>query len=374
MFITLLTFIIVLGVLVFVHELGHFIAARRSGVKVEEFGLGFPPRIIGIFRDYEGKWKRIGPKGKEAISTIYSLNLLPLGGFVKIKGEQGEKAEQTDSFAHQSIGRRILIISSGVLMNVFFAFILLSIGFGVGFPQIIDQAVSGAKVRDQKIQIVDVFVGLPAQKQGLQFGDTIVSADGHTFFKLSDLQNYLESHEGQTVLLELKRGREIVKKEVVPEILEETGRAGIGVSLVNTGIVSYSFPLAIWQGFSTTIFLIKEIIFAFLSLLRDLVLGRGVTVDISGPVGIAVVTGEVARQGVIYILQFAALLSLNLAVINFFPFPALDGGRVIFLLLEKSRGKAVSARVEAVVHNVGFALLMLLVILVTYRDIFQLLK
>lgn len=373
MILTIITFILILGLLVFVHELGHFITARRAGVKVDEFGFGFPPRAMGVYKDpTTKKWNFVGSKTKEAPATIYSINYLPLGGFVKIKGEQGENAQDPDSFGHKSIGQRIFILSSGVLMNVILTFALLSIGFKIGLPQIIEDIdLKNAKVRNEKIQIVDVLVGLPAQKQGLQLGDTILSVDGTLFTQLEELQGYLHSKIGISVKFQLKRGNEVIEKYITPEKILENEKGGIGVGLVKTGIVSYPIFRSIFKGAETTLFLTKEIILAFYTLIKNLIISRSVTVDISGPVGIAIITGQVTKMGIIYILQFAALLSLNLAIINFLPIPALDGGRVLFLVLEKMRGKPISPKIEASLHNLGFILLMVLVVLVTFRDIFR---
>lgn len=373
MLLTLITFIIILGLLVFVHEAGHFIVAKRAGVKVEEFGFGFPPRLAGVFKNPEtGRWQLVGRKRKYAPTTIYSLNWIPLGGFVKIKGEQGEDADDADSFAHKSVGKRIWIISAGVLMNVALAFILISFGFMIGLPQVLDEQIpAAARVRAEKIQIADVLIGLPAQKQNLQLGDTIVGIDGQQFSEVEAIQNYLANRAGQTVTVQLRRGQEVVEKEMSTEIVPETGRAGIGVALVKTGIVSLPIHLAIWQGGLTTLFLLKEIVFAFGALIKNLIVSQAVVVELSGPVGIAVLTNQVAHLGFIYILQFAALLSLNLAIINFAPFPALDGGRVLFLIIEKLRGRPINQKIEATIHNIGFILLMLLVLAVTYRDVFK---
>jgi len=370
---TIIIFIVILGVLVFVHELGHFLTAVKLGVKVDEFGIGFPPRAVGLYKDENGKWKFAGPKKKKAASTVYSLNWIPLGGFVKIKGEQGEHADESDSFGHKSIGARIFIISAGVLMNVLLAFVLLSVGYKVGLPEIIEESTqANAVVRDEKIQIIDVVEDLPAQKEGLQLGDTLVSVDGIIFDDVGEVSAYISQRAGEVLSLEVLRGTETVIKEITPEVREDSDGAVVGVVLVKTGLISYPFFQAIAKGAETTWFLLRQIIIAFYTLFKDLIFGKGVTVDVSGPVGIAILTGQVAQQGFIYILQFTSLLSLNLAIINFLPFPALDGGRVVFLLFEKIRGKAVPASVEAVFHNVGFLLLMVLALLVTLRDVFRL--
>lgn len=373
MLMTIISFLAVLGVLVLVHELGHFFAARRAGVKVEEFGLGFPPRAIGFVRDpATRRWTVVGPKTQQAAATIYSLNWFPLGGFVRIKGEQGEQAAEVDSFAHQPIGRRIWIISAGVTMNVVAAFAVLVLGFSIGLPQVIGESPPRwGVVRDVKIQIVDVVVGLPAAEHGLQLGDTLVAIDGIRFDELGAVQDYLGGKGGTPVAVTVERLGDPVTTEMTPTTLPN-GRSGLGIQLVSTGIVRYPVWVATWRAAQTTWDLGVEILRAFGSVLVRLLSRQPVAVELSGPVGIAVLSGEVVRLGFPYLLQFTALLSLNLAIINFLPLPALDGGRVLFLVIERLRGRAVSARLEARLHHIGFALLMLLVLFITYRDIAKL--
>ncbi len=369
---TLITFIVVLGLLVFVHELGHFMVARRSGVKVEEFGFGFPPRAIGVFRDPASRrWRLVGRRTKESPATIYSFNWIPLGGFVRIKGEQGELASAADSFAAKGVGTRIAIISAGVSMNVVLAALLLSVGAAIGLPQVIEDGLPpGARVRDPQVQIVNVLEGLPAAASGLQVGDAIRSVDGTAVADIESLQAYLTAHVGQPVELMLQRGSAApYPKSVTPTPREDSDQAWIGVQLVHAGVVSYPWYLAPVQGVRLAGEWTVQIVQAFGELFKNLVVRQQVTIDLSGPVGIATLTGTVTRLGFIYVLQFTALLSLNLAVINFLPFPALDGGRVVFLLLEKFRGRAVSARLETAVHNIGFVVLLVLIALVTLRDL-----
>lgn len=374
MWLTVIAFLAVLGVLVLAHELGHFVAARRAGVKVEEFGFGFPPRMVGFHRSKTtGRWVMVGRKTDRAASTIYSINWIPLGGFVRIKGEQGEQASENDSFGHQRIRRRIWIISAGVVMNVVLAVALLTIGFTVGLPQVIEDPMPyGAHIGDTKIQVVDVVTGLPAAAAGLEIGDTVVSIDGQALTTLESVQQYFNGKNGLPVTLEVERVGTRITKSVVPQMMPEVGRAGIGVGLVITGLVSYALPVAGVRAIVTTYELTREVLGAFWGIVVNLVARQPVGVELSGPVGIAVLSGEVVRLGFRYVLQFTALLSLNLAILNFLPFPALDGGRVVFLLIERFRGRAVSAKFEAIMHNIGFALLMLLVVFITYRDIARL--
>lgn len=372
MILTIVTFIIVLSVLVFVHELGHFMMARRFGVKAEEFGFGFPPRAFGVYKDIAGKWKHVlgGKQVTDCPGTVYSINWLPLGGFVKIKGENGDKENEPDSFAGRPVWQRAVMLSAGVIMNVILASLLIIAGYLVGLPQALDAGLDPrAQVRDKKIQIVQVLKGSPAEAADLEIGDTITSIDNQRFESYGDLQKYVSSKAGQKLNYKIKRGQDELEEKITPTMIKETGQGGIGIAISETGIVSYPWYLAIWQGLITTISLVWAIISAFYEFFKGLIVGQGVSADLAGPVGIAAITGQVVRLGFIYLMQFTALLSINLAVINFFPFPALDGGRVLFLIIEKIKGSPVKRELEGVIHNIGFALLMILVLLVTFRDV-----
>ena len=184
------------------------------------------------------------------------------------------------------------------------------------------------------------------------------------------MQNYIATHTASPIAFELERLGKIKQLEAQPTFLPEVSdRAVVGVNLVQTGVLSYPWYKALWHGAKSTVFLTKEIFLAFGSLFRGLLVERHVPTDLAGPVGIAVLTGQVVNLGFAYVVQFAALLSINLALINILPFPALDGGRLLFVVIEKLRRKPNDAKVEALVHNLGFAFLMLLVVLITYRDI-----
>lgn len=349
---SILIFIIILGIIIFVHELGHFVAAKRAGMRVDEFGFGFPPRLFGI--------KRGG--------TIYSLNWIPLGGFVRIKGENGEDANEADSFGAKSMPRRIIVILAGVTMNVVLAFALFTGGFLAGIPQAIDIVPSGAIVTDRMVWVGQVLNDSPADEAGLKLGDTISAFDKAAVAKTDDLRDIIRSGSGD---IRLKIQRDNVEQEIVisPRVLEETKERGIGAELMDVGTVRFPWYLAIVRGAEATLVMLWAIIASFGSLIAGLVAGKGLTADISGPVGIAIITGEAARLGFRYLLEFTALLSLNLAVINAIPFPALDGGRFLFLIVEAVRGRKVSKKIEGIAHQVGFLLLMVLIVAVTYRDL-----
>ena len=348
---TIVIFILILGLLIFVHEFGHFIVAKRKGLLVREFGFGFPPRLFGI------------KKGE----TTYSINLIPLGGFVKILGEEGEEKGNPRSFASQSVKIRAIIVVAGVLMNFLLACVLLSIGFKIGLPQVVDSL--NGKVRQEKIQIAMISEGSPAQAIGLSVGDEIAEINGQKFTKVEEIQKVISEKAGEEITLKIKRGAEILEKKVIPRKAPPEGEGALGVGLVKTGIVSYPWYQAIWKGTATTFSITGVILITFYEIIKNLIIGEKIVAELAGPVGIAVMTGQVAKMGFVYILQFTAVLSINLAIINILPFPALDGGRLLFLCIEKVRGRPVSRKIENLIHTIGFILLILLMLFVTFRDI-----
>jgi len=353
--ITILIFIGVLGLLVLVHELGHFIAAKKAGCYVEEFGIGFPPKLFQIKRG----------------ETNYTINLLPLGGYVKIRGENGEDTDDPRSFVNQSFAWKTLIISAGVLMNVLLGYILLTIGLMVGVPTLLsdDSIDRFAKITNEKVQIVQLLPESPAVGAELQLGDFITSVDGQNISNTKSLSDALNKEGVNQVSLGIVRGREEIYIDIIPSELEQLQRKGIGVGLAETATIAYPWYVAPYYGLKQTLYILWLIIAAFASLIASFVQGAGVTADIAGPIGIAVITGEVAKQGIIQLLQFTALLSLNLAIINIIPFPALDGGRLALILLEKIRKKKLNIKFEYWIHTLGFTALIILIIVVTARDI-----
>lgn len=370
--ITIIVFVLVLSLLVFVHELGHFVVSRRLGVKVEEFGMGFPPRAIGAYKDENGKWVYVrGNKDPKNIpGTLYSFNWVPLGGFCKIKGEDGAGENDPDSFANKKVWKRTSIVSAGVIMNFILAAVLLSVGFMIGLPQVLDG--SGGKtltVKNPQIQVSSVLENSSADKAGIEVGDIIESVNGNIFVESDLLSDFIAGKDGESVSVTITRGDEVISKTLVPSKIDGYDKVMMGVSLMETGLVYYPWYKAIYMGFYTAAILTKIIVVTFYGVIRDLIVGVSVETDIAGPVGIAVLTGQVTKMGFVYLLQFTALLSLNLAIINFLPFPALDGGRIIFFIIEKIRGRAISSKIENTIHNTGFALLMVLVIFVTFHDV-----
>lgn len=349
---TILFFVIILTILVVVHEIGHFFAARKLGVAVDEFGVGFPPRAFGLRR------------GK----TLYSVNWVPLGGFVKIKGEQGDHAAETDSFSSKSASKRTLILASGVLMNILLAWVLLSAGYMIGSPSVVSEISSRAEVSARYVQVVQVEEDSPASQHGLSAGDRIVSLDGNAIDTVDQFRASVASASDRKIAVRFLTGGE-EREELMSPTTSTDGTPIIGVGLAEIGTVRYPFFFALWEGIKSTGTILWQILVALYTVLRDLVVGQSVSLDLAGPVGIAVLTGQVAKLGIVYLIQFAALLSLNLAIINILPFPALDGGRILFILIEKIRKKPVTARVESIIHTVGFAVLITLVLVITVKDI-----
>lgn len=379
---TIITFIIVLSLLIFVHELGHFMTARKFGIRAEEFGFGFPPRAFGFYKNSQGKWKFVGGNKQieDAPDTIYSVNWIPLGGFVKIKGEDGDSTDP-DSFAGKPIWQRTAVLSAGVTMNILLAIILISIGLMVGTRQSSDSLDKGAIVIEQGgqgVQITEVISNSPAQKAGLVFGDIVETINGQQFNDVESLKTFVNKNVGQELDYKVKRGSQTLDFKIKPEIIKETGAGGVGIALnqlSDTELVRYPWYLAIWYGIKQTLLLTWIILVAFYELIKNLILGHGLNgAEVAGPVGIAKMTGQVARLGFSYLLQFTAMLSINLAIINFLPIPALDGGRVLFLIIEKIKGRPVKRELEAIIHNVFFIILVTLMLFVAGREVIDLIK
>lgn len=351
---TIIIFIVLLAVLVFAHELGHFMVAKWAGMRVDEFGFGFPPRLFGIKRG----------------ETTYSVNIIPLGGFVKIHGESGEHRQDPHSFASKSKWKRLFVLVAGVAMNLLLAWWLLAIGFMVGLPANLDGGVTDqARVTDAHVQMTYVMPESPADAAGFERGDRLLSVNGTSVLDSDRARELIASvPAGQELTLGIEREGATRDLIVTPEEIEE-GLVAIGVHLDTVGFVRFPPMSAVVQGMNAMVQMTILTGEGFGVLIADLVSGKGVSEAVAGPVGIAVITGEVADQGFVYLLQFAAILSINLAILNILPIPALDGGRILFLIIEALRRRPVTARLEGAVHAAGFALLMILVVLVTYKDI-----
>lgn len=350
---TVIVFIIILGILILVHELGHFVSAIKLGVDVEEFAIGFPPRIFS--------WTRKGIR--------YSLNWIPVGGFVKIKGESGDHIEDPKSFANQPAWKKMIIVSAGVLMNFVLAFVLLSAVFMAGFPQEITDDIKDENIRDKNVVVLELLADAPAQQAGIEVGDKILSVSGQSFTNSEEVYNQLEQSVGQPVDIKiLKKDGQIVDYTLEHQVMGEGTKAVVGIGITETGIVDYGFFGSIWQGAKVTVIMIWRIIEALYHLLADLITKGSLAPGFGGPIAVAAVTGQIIQLGFINLVYFAALLSINLGVINFFPFPALDGGRALFIMAEAITRKKLNQKVEAWLHNSGFIILILLLVVITVRD------
>ena len=372
--ITVIIFIVILGVLIFVHELGHYLVAIRNGIKADEFGFGFPPRIFGIFKNEKtGKYEFVwGGKEIKSKNTVFSLNLIPLGGFVKIKGEDGENKDK-DSFVSKSAWIRIKVLAAGVTMNFLLAWLLLAIVFSQGVPRAVEDT---APVSNAKVQISEVVKNSPAEKMGLSVGDTVIDAKNFNntndkivnIRKVGELQDFINNNKGKEIILTVNRGSEDLSLKGVPRLEYPDDQGSLGIGLTRTSIRQYRWYEAVGASLIAVFEMTKLIIVTLFSILGKLVVGAKQSVDVAGPIGIAFMTKQVVDLGWVYLLQFTAMLSINLAIINAFPFPALDGGRILFILIEKIKGSPVSQKVEQAFHTIGFSLLIILMIFVTFRD------
>lgn len=354
---TVIIFIVVLGILVLVHEFGHFYVAKKAGMKVEEFGFGFPPRIFGI------------KKGE----TIYSINWIPFGGFVKVYGENGENENDPRSFVSKPAGVRSKVIVAGVAMNLLLAVVFLS--FGNAFGLRIGLLDGDAAAKDIKIQVLQVSKDSPADSVGLKPLDEIVrlrrDSDVSIPRQIDEVQNFVNKYAGQEIVLTIKRNGGESDLKLVPRENPPPGQGAIGVNLARTGIVSYPWHEALWRGVRDTGVMTANIFIALIMFFKNLLVDSRLAADVSGPVGIAVLTGQAAGLGFNYFLQFVALLSINLAVLNILPFPALDGGRLLFIGIEKIKGSPVSRKVEGFVNAAGFVFLIALMIWITVKDVIK---
>lgn len=355
---TIASFLLVLGVLVVVHEVGHFVASKIARVRVDEFGIGFPPRLFG--KTWHG--------------TKYSVNLLPLGGFVKIKGIGSDNAASLahDSFQQQPFRVKVSILLAGIIMNVGTAFVLLSITFALGFQMPKEALLPGGTILAEDIAISSVFPESPAQIAGILPGDVLVQINSETITSVKHAQSLIREEQGnQSLHLVVRRNKQEFTMDVAPSTLSTNGESfvGIGVGLLDIVTVRYPLLQSFRLGSRATFSVTGQIFSSFYSILRDLVQQQTLTQDVTGPIGIAVLTRHVTQQGIVPLLQFSALLSLNLAIFNLLPIPALDGGRLLFVIIEKIRRKPLSQELEGMIHNVGFVLLLLFIAIVTFRDI-----
>jgi len=353
---TAVTFLIILVILVLIHELGHFIAAKKSGVLVEEFGFGFPPRIFG---------KKIG-------ETLYSINLIPLGGFVKLYGEEYHEGEKetpgkndipsSRAFVNKTPLQKTIIITAGVFMNFFLGWALLSILFTQGVP-----APAG-------VMISTIQENTPAAEVGLEVGDTLISIAYKdktvTIRSTEDLIQSTKTFADREATLKVNRSGKEISVSIVPRSNPPKGEGSLGVVIEQKiEMIRHPWYSAPYYGFIESVSMTKTIGYEILKIPAQLISKQSTDVQFTGPIGIAKVIGEARRFGITALMQITTILSLNLAVINILPFPALDGGRQVFIFYEWITGKRTNQNLEHYLNLIGIILLLVLSAVITIFDI-----
>jgi regulator of sigma E protease len=363
---TILIFFLVLFVLILVHEWGHFIVAKKTGMRVDEFGIGFPPKLFGV------------KKGE----TEYTFNALPIGGFVRIFGENAQDAateaqsggDISRSFTSKSKWAQTAVLVAGVTMNVLFAWLLFFIVFATGVPTAVEE---GKQSDDARLVVYSVLADSPADKAGIPVGAEIVrysSAQGEGELTPAAFKDITASQQAPVSITYTAKGEEHTT-ELTPEkglVADDADRQVVGVTLSLIEIVSRPIPEALIEATKMTWGSLVAITLGLGNLLRDIVQLDADLTQVAGPVGIVGLVGDAAEFGFSSLLMFTAVISLNLAVINMLPFPALDGGRLVFVLIEAVTKKTINPVWVARLNMVGFVLLMALMFAVTYSDIAKL--
>lgn len=418
---TLISLIVALSILVFVHELGHFVAAKRSGVVVEEFGMGYPPRVLTLWRGrgeivIDGKKIAIprgfklpegvraralvtyktatddmgnlalthialvsSPDGAEAEpadveaphasyveflapGTIYSINAIPFGGFTKMLGE--EDPTFPGSLASKNKRTRIVVLVAGAAMNLLTAVLFFALAFGSGMPAVADPA--NAVIRE-------VAAGSPAETAGLQAGDIVVQAGDTPVLTMDDLSVYTRAHLGQEIVLTVQRDGQTLKIRVVPRVNPPEGQGAMGVILgQRTEVKRYAWHESLWMGLKNTVAMCYTYVTLPVQLIRGLIpaeMARPV-----GPVGVGQLVGDAVQSSIDLgwwypVLLMMASLSVAVAMTNLLPLPGLDGGRILFVIIEGIRGKRVDPAKEGLVHLIGMLLLVALMFLLIWQDL-----
>lgn len=344
MFWSIVIFFLVLSILVIVHELGHFLVAKRNGILVEEFGFGLPPRLFS---------QKVG-------ETLWSINFLPFGGFVKLHGELNEDGitNKARAFLYKSKKVKIAVIIAGVVMN----FLLGIVSFAIVY------SFSGIPRETGEVKILDISLGSPAQEAKLIVGDIVKKVDKDEVKDVKDFVAKIENKKGKKVILVLQD--RIVT--IIPRVSPPEGEGPLGVAITSSEI--YYPPVwqrpfyGIYYGFKEAVFWGKNVVVGFSNIFIDLFRGQ-TPKDISGPVGVFAVTTQAAKLGILSLINLIGIISVNLAILNIIPFPALDGGRLLFIFIEKIIGKKILPKVEAIIHSVGMIILLILILAITVNDI-----
>lgn len=360
---SIIIFIIILGVLIFVHELGHFLVAKKSGIRVDEFAIGFPPRIFGFVKN----------------GTRYALNLIPFGGYVKIFGETPDEESSDpnakDSFVNKPKHTQALVLVAGIIFNILFAWILLSISLMSGFPSLVTEENAG-DIKNPQVVITYVQENSPAELIKLESGDIInqlsVGSDSIEPKTISDVQNFVAEHSSVEIDLTYTRKGDSMTSAIRPVggLIDDRPAIGIGMDMI--GKIQYGFFEAFYRGLELTGKVILEIFVGLWILLSQAVTGNAHLSDVAGPVGIVGLVDTASNFGFFYLLGFTAFISINLAILNLLPFPALDGGRLLFVLIEAITRKKIPTKIANSINLAGFAILLLLMLVITVSDVMKL--
>jgi len=352
--------LIILTVLVLIHEAGHFFVAKKLGIRVEEFGFGLPPRAFGIKRG----------------ETIYSINFLPIGGFVKLYGEDSAgggklkvesgklKVEDAQrAFFSRPVWQRALVVIAGVVMNFLLAVFILTYFYGI----------SGVQTPGDKVFITEIVKDSPAQKAGLKTGDQIVTINSEKITSPSQLVSVTKQHLGQKLALRvLDKSKKERNVEVIPRKNYPSDQGPMGVGITSNVITKkYSLYQAPFVGLLEALKYSWLILSGLAGIVYQLLVHAQAPKGVAGPVGIAQLTGQFVAIGPLAVLSFVSLLSLNLAILNILPIPALDGGRLFFILIEAVTGRKVSTKFESYAHAIGMAILLALIAAITLSDIIR---
>ncbi len=345
--VAIFAFIVTLGVLIFIHELGHFITAKWRGVKVLEFGMGYPPRALAVRRG----------------ETEYSLNWIPFGGFCKMLGE--DDPSEPRSLASQNIGTRLLVLSAGSLMMFLFPIILFSIIYMV--PHTVVTGGEGVEIRQ-------VAVGSPAHIAGFQPGDKILTIDGKEIRVFEEMRDAVNPRLGSEITMLVQRGTETQELKVTPRTKSPSGQGPLGVGIGYATIFKEKESFPPWESVYYGTRKSWDMVIALKAGISDGISGE-TPFQPTSVIGIGQATSEIARTGLLELLAWAGFLSVNLGIMNLLPIPALDGGRILFVFIEVARrGKRISPRYEAMAHFIGFAILVSLMMVVSYYDVLRLVR
>jgi regulator of sigma E protease len=379
---SIVIFIIILLVLVLVHEFGHFFTAKRFGIRVDEFGFGFPPKLFSFKRG----------------ETEYSFNLLPLGGFVKIFGESVDETDMVEvgflekektpeeielakrSLANKPKWKQAIVLFAGIFANFLLAWLLFSFGFMSGLPTSVGSEIAGTKLSNVHLVVVSVLAKSPAELAGLKIGDKIMnikSGDNFTtYISPETIKSFVVGSGGKEIDIGYTRGQnpEIALAKITPTLNTTDNQLEIGISMDMIGTAKLPFFTALWQGARLDWSMTQSTVVGLFMLVKESIQGKGglALQSVTGPVGMVGIVSEAYQFGFVYLLSFTALISINLAIINLLPFPALDGGRILFLIIEKIKGSRINPKVANTVNMVGFYLLIALMLFITYHDVVKL--